>query len=67
MIFFENERSQVRTLRASFREIARIFTTLGGFNLGWHWLQQRARTEIERKNKKGENRLVFNLNYQIFR
>ena len=39
MIFFENERSKVRTLRVSFREIARIFTTLGGFNLGWHWLR----------------------------
>ena len=38
MIFFERERSQVRTLRVSFREIARIFGTLGGFNLGWHWL-----------------------------
>ena len=23
----------------SFREIARILTTLGGFNLGWHWLR----------------------------
>ena len=38
MIFFENERSQVRTLRVNFREIARIFTTLGEFDLGWHWL-----------------------------
>ena len=38
MIFFENERSQVRTLRVSFREIARIFTALGGFDLDWHWL-----------------------------
>ena len=38
MIFFERERSQVRTLRVSFREIARIFGTLGGFNLGWYWL-----------------------------
>ena len=38
MIFFENERSKVRTLRASFQEIARIFATLGGFNLGWYWL-----------------------------
>ena len=39
MIFFENERSKVRTLQVSFREIARIFTTLGGFNSGWHWLR----------------------------
>ena len=38
MVFFENERSQVRTLRVSFREIARIFNTLGGFYLGWRWL-----------------------------
>ena len=38
MIFFENERRQVRTFRVSFREIARIFATLGGFYLGWYWL-----------------------------
>ena len=38
MIFFERERSQVRTLQVSFREIARIFGTLGGFDLGWYWL-----------------------------
>ena len=56
MIFFENERSQVRTLRASFREIARIFTTLGGFNLGWHWLGKNGNRT---KNKKGEKRLGF--------
>ena len=26
------------TFRASFQEIARIFITLGVFDLGWHWL-----------------------------
>ena len=38
MIFFENERSKVWTLRASFQGIARFFATLGGFDLGWYWL-----------------------------
>ena len=38
MIFLEKERSKVWTLRVSFREIARIFATLGGFNLGCYWL-----------------------------
>ena len=38
MIFFEKERSQVRTLRVSFQEIARICAALGGFNLGCYRL-----------------------------
>ena len=37
-IFFENERSQVRTLRVSFWKIARILAALGVFDLGWYWL-----------------------------
>ena len=49
MIFFENERSQVRTLRASFREIARIFAALGVFDLGWHWLKLAKRYEATEK------------------
>ena len=39
MIFFENERSKVRTLRVSFREIARIFGVFGVFDLGCYWLR----------------------------
>ena len=38
VIFFENERSQVRTLRVSFQEIARFFVAFGVFDLGWYWL-----------------------------
>ena len=38
MIFFEKERSKVRTLRVSFQGIARFFAPLGGFDLGWYWL-----------------------------
>ena len=39
MIFFENERSKVWTLRVSFREIARIFGFFGVFDLGCYWLK----------------------------
>ena len=39
MIFFENERSQARTLRVSFRETARIFGAFGVFDLGCYWLR----------------------------
>ena len=60
MIFFENERSKVWTLRASFQGIARFFATLGGFDLGWYWLKIPKKgfltvLSFDIKLKKGKN------------
>ena len=43
-MLFEKERSKVSTLRANFREAARIFSISGVFDLDWYWLQRAFRS-----------------------